>query len=291
MSVRLSKIVVAGAAAALLCAGSVYVIASAAQDATPSTASSTNQGTASASVESIVSVTLPVTDLDRSVKYYVNQLGFKVLKDGINDNGLSGRSVVLSTPWNRGGASVILTDAPNLYKPGALRGLFWEVTDCASTVAALRLNGAEVGDCQDAPSGPLADLADPDGNVWTLATCAPEVQAVNGLATVSVSVSNQDASKDFYVNVLGFTVLKDRPNPGGFPGRYIELAPPGGGPTLVLSVWWDEMPVGASRVNLTTGDYRGFVAKLQASGVSTADTASGGTFSDPDGNVWTVTQG
>lgn len=290
MSMRISKIAIAGAAAALLCAGSVYVFASAAQDTT-STAGSVDNGTASASIASIISVTIPVTDIDRSMNYYVNQLGFKVLHDGINENGLAGRSVRLTTPWNRGGASVILSDDPNLYKPGALRGLFWEVTSCASTVEALRLTKTEVGDCQDAPSGPLAELSDPDGNVWTLAECAPELQAVNGLAAVSVSVSDQDLSKDFYVNVLGFTVLKDRPNPEGFPGRYIELVPPGGGPTLVLSVWWDEMPAGATRVNLTTGDYQGLMSKLQANGVRATDGGSAGTFSDLDGNVWTVTQG
>lgn len=291
MALRLSKVVVAGAAAVLLCAGSVYVIASAAQDGASSSSAADTVAPRTGKIKSIVSVTIPVTNLDASKAYYADQLGFKVIRDSSNVRGIAGRTVELLSPDSRNGATIVLSDSVDGAKPGSIRGLFWEVQSCSAAVGQLRARSALVQDCVDAPPGPLADFTDPDGNVWTLSECVPEVLALNGLATFGVPVSDQDVSKDFYVNKLGFTVLKDRPNPEGFPGRYLELAPPAGGPTVVLATWWDTMPAGSSRgLNLTTDDYAGTVKNLQASGLSVTDNGDYASFTDPDGNTWTIAQ-
>lgn len=171
---------------------------------------------------------------------------------------------------------------------GSARGLFWEVADCPSAVAAIRARGVVVQDCADAPPGLLADFSDPDGNLWTVSTCFAGTYANGTLANVGVPVSNQDQSLSFYVNSLGFTVIEDRPNPDPFPGRYIELAAPGGGARITLAIWWDTMPAGSrTGLSLGTTDVAGTITALRAKGVPVDNR---GAFTDPDGNGWTVAQ-
>ena len=44
-------------------------------------------------------------------------------------------------------------------------------------------------------------------------------------------VSNQDRARDFYVNVLGFDLVRDDNEPGL---RWVQVSPPGGQTSLTL---------------------------------------------------------
>lgn len=282
MAITVRKLVLA-AAALLMAGGTVYVVRhdssfAATQPAAPAAVG--QPAPVPALATKVQSITVPIRDQARSKSYYVNGLGFTVVKE------TAGRLEV-SPPWGTGSATVVLSTQSGM-TAGSARGLFWEVADCPSAVAAIRARGVAVGDCYEAPPGLLADFTDVDGNVWTVSTCVAGTYAEGTLATVGVPVSNQDQSLGFYVDTLGFTITEDRPNPAPFPGRYLEVAAPNGGARLTLSVWWDSMPPGSRRgLSLGSNNVAATVQELRDKGVP-VDENNG--FNDPDGNTWTVTQ-
>ncbi|WP_446215837.1 VOC family protein [Micromonospora sp. IBHARD004] len=113
---------------------------------------------------------------------------------------------------------------------------------------------------------------------------------VTHVQLVSVPVSDQDRARDFYVDTLGFDLVRD--NPMGPGGRWVQVAPKGAATALTLVTWFPTMPPGSLKgLVLETDDLDGDVAALRARGVAFADggiqTAPWGryvTFDDPDGN-------
>jgi catechol 2,3-dioxygenase-like lactoylglutathione lyase family enzyme len=120
--------------------------------------------------------------------------------------------------------------------------------------------------------------------------------ALSTLDVVSVPVTNQDRSRDFYVDTLGFTVVSDTTMDDQ---RWVQLAPPGGGTTITLVTWFPTMPAGSTK-GLVIGcdDADATFAELTAKGVPVAsqggvqDAPWGRWFAvdDPDGNGWVVKQ-
>ncbi|MCM0678061.1 glyoxalase superfamily protein [Micromonospora phytophila] len=113
---------------------------------------------------------------------------------------------------------------------------------------------------------------------------------VTHVQLISVPVSDQDRARDFYVDVLGFDLVRD--NPMGPGGRWVQVAPKGATTSLTLVTWFPTMPPGSLKgLVLETDDLDGDVAALRGRGVVFAD---GGiqrapwgryaTFDDPDGN-------
>lgn len=105
----------------------------------------------------------------------------------------------------------------------------------------------------------------------------------------SVPVSDQDRAKTFYVDTLGFDLVRD--NPMGPGQRWVQVAPKGAQTGLTLVTWFETMPPGSLKgLVLETDDLDGDVALLGSRGV----TFQGGvqdapwgrfvTFDDPDGN-------
>lgn len=116
---------------------------------------------------------------------------------------------------------------------------------------------------------------------------------VNGVYIVSVPVADQARARDFYEDVLGFKVIQDSEFAPG--QRWVQLEPPGGGTTITLTTWIEEMPPGALKgVYLSTPDVEGSRRELADKGVKLTTeiqrTPWGGffNFDDPDGNGWTV---
>ncbi|MFD2765953.1 VOC family protein [Micromonospora eburnea] len=113
---------------------------------------------------------------------------------------------------------------------------------------------------------------------------------VTHVQIVSVPVSDQDRARDFYVDVLGFDLVRD--NPMGPGGRWVQVAPKGAATTLTLVTWFPTMSPGSLKgLVLETDDLDGDVARLRELGVAFADggiqAAPWGryaTFDDPDGN-------
>ena len=104
----------------------------------------------------------------------------------------------------------------------------------------------------------------------------------------SLPVKDQDRSKAFYVEVLGFSVLADTEmGPGQ---RWVQLAPPGGETSITLVTWFDTMPPGSSKgIVLETPDLEAQVERLRAGGIACSDIEEApwgryATLDDPDGN-------
>jgi catechol 2,3-dioxygenase-like lactoylglutathione lyase family enzyme len=113
--------------------------------------------------------------------------------------------------------------------------------------------------------------------------------AITHLQLISLPVADQDRARQFYVDVLGFDLVRD--NPMGPDMRWVQVAPKGGQTSITLVTWFPTMPPGSVKGTvLETDDLDGDVAALTARGVrfdgGIQDQPWGrfATFDDPDGN-------
>lgn len=113
--------------------------------------------------------------------------------------------------------------------------------------------------------------------------------AVTHIQLISLAVADQDRALRFYVDVLGFEVVRD--NHMGPAQRWVQIAPPGAQTSITLVTWFPTMPAGSTKGTvLESDDLDADVAALTAKGL----TIEGGiqsqpwgryvTFDDPDGN-------
>lgn len=116
---------------------------------------------------------------------------------------------------------------------------------------------------------------------------------ITGVRTVSIPVESQDAALAFYVDTLGFAVLRDVQTPSG---RWIELAPGDDAVILTLEPARADTARGAIGIRFTTGDTEAAHSELLAAGVDVDDVlrwpgvpAMFG-FRDPDGNAFSITE-
>ena len=115
---------------------------------------------------------------------------------------------------------------------------------------------------------------------------------ITGIRTVSIPVDDQDAALRFYVDTLGFTLLRDAPTPNG---RWIELAPGDDSVILTLEPAAANVTRGAIGVRFTTDDIEAAHAALAERGVATDDILRWPgipamfAFRDPDGNAYSIT--
>ncbi|GAA1298626.1 glyoxalase [Planotetraspora silvatica] len=128
-------------------------------------------------------IVLPVSDVDRSLAFYTEQVGFTLDVDYRPNDDF--RVVQLTPPGSACSVQigVGLTDAP----PGSVRGLYLVVTDVEAARRELSQRGVEVGavrhkaakndwqgrwedgvDPQRSDYASFVDFADPDGNTWVL---------------------------------------------------------------------------------------------------------------------------
>ena len=82
---------------------------------------------------------------------------------------------------------------------------------------------------------------------------------------VAVSVADTDRAVDFYVNTLGFEKVVDLPM--GPDARWVEVTPPDGGTTLVLSKGADTTSAFTGYI-FNTDDIQGTFDSLTARGVN-----------------------
>lgn len=105
---------------------------------------------------------------------------------------------------------------------------------------------------------------------------------------VSIPVSECQASKAWYRDVLGFELIREEPM--GPEMTWIQLAPKGQSVTIALVTWFDAMkPGGVQGLMFNTDDIDADHATLTAKGVAISDIGSQpwgrfATFNDPDGN-------
>jgi catechol 2,3-dioxygenase-like lactoylglutathione lyase family enzyme len=113
-------------------------------------------------------VVLPVSDIDRSVAFYRDKLGFHLDHDTTNDH----MHVVQLTPAGSG-CSIVIGDLPSHTEmsAGSMRGLQLVVADAAAARQELLDRGVEVSEItvfDERDGGTFFGFADPDGNTWAV---------------------------------------------------------------------------------------------------------------------------
>ncbi|GCE38984.1 possible lyase, glyoxalase family protein [Rhodococcus wratislaviensis] len=113
-------------------------------------------------------VVLPVGDIDRSVAFYRDKLGFHLDHDTTNEH----MHVVQLTPTGSG-CSIVIGDLPSHTEmaPGSMRGLQLVVADATAARQELLDRGVEVSDItvfDERDGGTFFGFADPDGNTWAV---------------------------------------------------------------------------------------------------------------------------
>ena len=120
---------------------------------------------ASATVEMRLElVPVPVADVDRAKRFYVEQAGFALDHDHTVSDEI--RFVQLTPPGSA--CSIAIGKGLTEMTPGSLDGLQLVVADAEAARDALRDGGVETTEVQDFPWGRFVFFADPDGNRWAV---------------------------------------------------------------------------------------------------------------------------
>jgi len=111
-------------------------------------------------------VIVPVSDLDRSIAFYRDQLGFHL--DHLTEAG-DMRFAQLTPPGS--GCSIVMGNLPGSDRmaPGSLHGLQLVVTDAAAARQQLLDRGVAAGEItvfDERDGGTFFGFSDPDGNGW-----------------------------------------------------------------------------------------------------------------------------
>ena len=112
-------------------------------------------------------VPLPVADVDRSIAFYADKLGFRQDFDVQPGEGVR---IVQFTPEGSG-CSIGFGTGLEVFagEPGSIRGLHLAVEDIDAARTELLGRGVAVGEIQDFGGGVRgADFTDPDGNGFEL---------------------------------------------------------------------------------------------------------------------------
>jgi predicted enzyme related to lactoylglutathione lyase len=113
-------------------------------------------------------IILPVSDIDRAVAFYRDQVGFHLDHDTKNEH----MHVVQLTP-NGSGCSIVVGDLPSQREmvPGSIKGLQLVVADAQAARAELVGRGvacSEITKFDERDGGTFFGFADPDGNTWAV---------------------------------------------------------------------------------------------------------------------------
>jgi catechol 2,3-dioxygenase-like lactoylglutathione lyase family enzyme len=113
-------------------------------------------------------VVLPVSDIDRSVAFYRDKVGFHLDHDTQNEH----MHVVQLTPPGSG-CSIVFGDLPaqRAMAPGSMKGLQLVVEDAQAARQELLDRGVEVSDItvlDERDGGTFFGFSDPDGNSWAV---------------------------------------------------------------------------------------------------------------------------
>jgi catechol 2,3-dioxygenase-like lactoylglutathione lyase family enzyme len=113
-------------------------------------------------------VVLPVSDIDRSIAFYRDQVGFRLDHDTRTEH----MHVAQLTPVGSG-CSIVFGDLPsqNQMEPGSMRALQLVVPDGAAARQELLDRGVKVSELMvmaEADGGTFFGFDDPDGNSWAV---------------------------------------------------------------------------------------------------------------------------
>ncbi|OZC51722.1 glyoxalase [Rhodococcus sp. RS1C4] len=113
-------------------------------------------------------VVVPVSDLDRSIEFYRDKVGFDLDHDTRNEH----MHIAQLTPRGSGCSIVVGSLASQRgMEPGSLKGLQLVVSDAHAAREELLSRGVEAGEItvfDDRDGGTFFGFADPDGNTWAV---------------------------------------------------------------------------------------------------------------------------
>jgi predicted enzyme related to lactoylglutathione lyase len=107
---------------------------------------------------------VPVSDIERAKRFYVEQCGFNADHDHTVDENL--RFVQLTPPGSA--CSIVLDKGMTSMAPGSNQGIQIVVADADAAREHLVSRGVEATEVQDMPWGRFVFFSDPDGNGWAL---------------------------------------------------------------------------------------------------------------------------
>ena len=114
-------------------------------------------------------VPMPVTDIDRAKRFYVDMVGFN---EDLDVQPTEGVRIVQLTPTGSACSIVLSTGLPALadMAPGTIKGLHLVVSDINHAREELVSRGVDVGEIDDSAGGGVkyAHFSDPDGNTLVL---------------------------------------------------------------------------------------------------------------------------
>ena len=110
-------------------------------------------------------VPLPVVDVDASLAFYVDQVGFALDHDVSPGNGMR---VVQLTPAGSACSIVFGTGMSDPDRSARVENLHLVVTDIAAARRELTARGVNVSEIKDMGGVKYAYFGDPDGNSWAL---------------------------------------------------------------------------------------------------------------------------
>ena len=113
-------------------------------------------------------VVLPVSDIDRSIEFYRDKVGFDLDHDTQNEH----MHVVQLTPPGSG-CSIVIGDLPaqQSMAPGSMKSLQLVVSDAAAARQQLVDRGVEASEISvfdERDGGTFFGFEDPDGNSWAV---------------------------------------------------------------------------------------------------------------------------
>jgi catechol 2,3-dioxygenase-like lactoylglutathione lyase family enzyme len=109
-------------------------------------------------------VAVPVSDDDRAIKFYTDQVGFHLDHDQQVSDDL--RFIQLTPSGSA--CSIVIGKGITDMKPGSQKGLQMVIKDAQKAHNELASRGVEVSDVEVMPWGSFVFFSDPDGNKWAL---------------------------------------------------------------------------------------------------------------------------
>ncbi len=113
---------------------------------------------------------VPVSDPDRALAFYVETLGFELVADTEMGPGMRWVQV---RPSGAATSLTLVTWFPTM-PAGTLKGIVLETDALEDDVASLREKGVRSSDIENAPWGRFVTFDDPDGNGIVLQTTASQ---------------------------------------------------------------------------------------------------------------------
>lgn len=118
-------------------------------------------------------VMLPVTDVDNSIDFYKNKIGFNLDHDVKPGNGMR---VVQLTPLGSECSIVFGVGMGELSSPGSVKNTHLVVEDIELARSELDKNGVKISEVNNMGGVKYAYFEDPDGNSWALQQIYKEAQ-------------------------------------------------------------------------------------------------------------------